>query len=235
MYVSTIVESLERIVKCQKAYYQNQACLPLGLTNEQKRILMDGFPFEITKELSDAFDYQVESINFEPHITTFLSLEQSIEQSLFSFNNEIPNQVFNALGISNLRYFRGCFKSIVYQKAINTYPYDSFLMPIATGSCRDIYYTKCGKKIVEKSPIWVSFPGENPLEYAGSLTSLMVTIAECYEEGAYYPKFNLYDEEFRTGEWVIEDNLEKVESIFEKYNPDQIDNWRKIWKGDREL
>ena len=51
-------------------------------------------------------------------------------------------------------------------------------------------------------------------------------IAQCYQEGAYYIAI---DEE--TGERSIQQDLDKIEPIFEKFNPDQIDNWRKIWKS----
>jgi hypothetical protein len=53
-----------------------------------------------------------------------------------------------------------------------------------------------------------------------------VTIAQCYQEGAYYIAI---DEE--TGDRSIQQDLDKIEPIFEKFNPDQIDNWRKIWKS----
>jgi hypothetical protein len=47
-----------------------------------------------------------------------------------------------------------------------------------------------------------------------------------FPEGAYYIAI---DEE--TGARLIEQDLDKIEPIFEKFNPDQIDNWRKIWKS----
>ncbi len=43
--------------------------------------------------------------------------------------------------------------------------------------------------------------------------------------GAYYIYF---DEE--SGYSYIEEDLEKFEEIFQKYNPDQIDTWRYLWK-----
>jgi hypothetical protein len=73
------------------------------------------------------------------------------------------------------------------------------------------------------SPVYCQFPDEEPVIYAECVTSLIVTIAQCYQEGAYYIAI---DEE--TGERSIEQDLDKIEPIFEKFNPDQIDNWRKI-------
>jgi hypothetical protein len=226
--MSSIITSLERIVKCQNAYYQNLAYLPLGLTGEQKQILLDGFPFKLPKELSDLFDYHIESINFEPEIAIFLSLERSLAESLSYLRDEIPSEILNKLTI-DLKYFRGCFKNKIYQQTLENFPHDSCWFPIAQGCCKSTYYTMCNKDMTDKSPVWVKFVGENPIEYADSLTNLMATFAECYEEGAFYPKFELYDPELGIGDWVIEKDIERVESIFEKYNPNHIDNWRGIW------
>jgi hypothetical protein len=33
-----------------------------------------------------------------------------------------------------------------------------------------------------------------------------------------------------SGAKEIKQDLDKIEPIFEKFNPEQIDNWRKIWK-----
>jgi hypothetical protein len=33
------------------------------------------------------------------------------------------------------------------------------------------------------------------------------------------------------GNKEIKQDLDKIEPIFEKFNPEQIDNWRKIWKS----
>jgi hypothetical protein len=228
--MSNIIDSLQRIRNHQFAYYENLAYLPLGLTSEQKQILLDGFPFLLTKELSDIFCYQVDSISFDP-VFSLLSLEDSLDQSLFYLGLEIPRQAFYDLGISHLRYFRGCFKSDVYQKVITFYPHDYCLLPIARGFCKEVYLVKCSKAYMETSSIFIQFTGGNLIEYAESLTSLILTIAECYEENAYYPKFDLFDEDFRIGEWIIEENLNKVEFIFEKYNPNHIKTWREIWKN----
>jgi hypothetical protein len=76
------------------------------------------------------------------------------------------------------------------------------------------------------SHVYCQFPNEETVIYAECVTSLIVTLAQCYQEGAYYIATN---EE--TGERSIEQNLDAIEPIFEKFNPDQIDNWRKIWKS----
>jgi hypothetical protein len=226
-----IISSLNRIVKYQYVYYQNKSYLSPGLTLNQKQALLDGFPFLLTKELSDIFSFRIENLNFEPHFASFFSLEESLEQCLFYLKNEIPTQVLQELGRPQLSYFRGCFRHDIYQKAIKSYPHNSCMLPIAIGFCKEIYYVNCHKNHTEISPVWICFIGGNLIEYASSLTNLIRTIAECYEENAYYPKFHLFDEELRTGDWSIEEDLSKVESIFKKYNPNYINTWRKIWKN----
>jgi hypothetical protein len=94
------------------------------------------------------------------------------------------------------------------------------------GDRQEIYYVLCDNEERLISPVYCQFPDEEPVIYAECVTSLIVTIAQCYQEGAYYIAI---DEE--TGERSIEQDLDKIEPIFEKFNPDRIDNWRKIWKS----
>ena len=102
--------------------------------------------------------------------------------------------------------------------------------PLFKGNKGEIYYVIADDPQPTYSHVYRIFPGEEPVIYAECVTSLIVTIAQCYQEGAYYIAI---DEE--TGERSIRQDLDKIEPIFEKFNPDQIDTWRKIWKGNREL
>jgi hypothetical protein len=83
----------------------------------------------------------------------------------------------------------------------------------------------CSKEKTDHSPVWLTFQGLETVEYTKSLTNLILTFAECYETGAFYTVFTEY------GEWEIEEDLDKIEQIFEKYNPDQIDTWRSIYRN----
>jgi hypothetical protein len=100
------------------------------------------------------------------------------------------------------------------------------ILPLFHGDRQEIYYVLCDNEERMISHVYCQFPGEEPVIYAECVTSLIVTIAQCYQEGAYYIAI---DEE--TGERTIEQDLDKIEPIFEKFNPDRIDTWRKIWKG----
>jgi hypothetical protein len=103
---------------------------------------------------------------------------------------------------------------------------DSYLVRLFHGDRQEIYYVLCDNEERLISHVYCQFPGEEPVIYAECVTSLIVTLAQCYQEGAYYIAI---DEE--TGERSIEQDLDKIEPIFEKFNPDQIDNWRKMWKS----
>jgi hypothetical protein len=99
-------------------------------------------------------------------------------------------------------------------------------LPLFHGDRQEIYYVLCDNQERLISHVYCQFPNEEPVIYAECVTSLIVTIAQCYQEGAYYIAI---DEE--TGARSIEQDLDKIEPIFEKFNPDQIDTWRKIWKS----
>ncbi len=102
---------------------------------------------------------------------------------------------------------------------------ESYPVRLFHGDRQEIYYVLCDNEERLISYVYCQFPDEEPVIYAECVTSLIVTIAQCYQEGAYYIAIN---EE--TGERSIEQNLDEIEPIFEKFNPDQIDTWRKIWK-----
>jgi hypothetical protein len=98
--------------------------------------------------------------------------------------------------------------------------------PLLKGNRDEIYYVLADDPEPTYSHVYCQFPDEEPIVYAECVTSLIVTIAQCYQEGAYYIAI---DEE--TGDRSIQQDLDKIEPIFEKFNPDQIDTWRKIWKS----
>ncbi|WP_310484926.1 hypothetical protein [Chamaesiphon sp. VAR_48_metabat_403] len=102
---------------------------------------------------------------------------------------------------------------------------NDYLLPISYGDRQEIYYVLCDNIQRPTSLVYCQFPNEEPIVYAECISSLMATIAQCYRDGGYYVAINE-----RSGEKEIEQDLDKIEPIFEKFNPEQIDNWRKIWK-----
>ena len=108
-----------------------------------------------------------------------------------------------------------------FKPKLNTY-----LLPIAYGNRQELYYVICDNGHKQFSPVYCQVQNEEPIVYAECLINWIAAIEQCYRDGGYYVAI---DEE--TGEKLIEQNLDKIEPIFEKFNPDQIDNWRKIWKS----
>lgn len=104
----------------------------------------------------------------------------------------------------------------------NKIPASSHILPLFSIFEKYFSYVVCERE--NDSPVWCVFEGE-PIMYVSSLTSLILTSWECYETGAFYVCF---DEEF--GYSYVEEDIEKFEKVFQKYNPEQIDAWRYLWK-----
>jgi hypothetical protein len=102
---------------------------------------------------------------------------------------------------------------------------NSYIVPILEGDREEIYYVECDNIKRNISPVYCQFPNEEPIIYAECVTALFTAIADCYRSEVYYIAT---DEE--TGKRSIEQDLDKVELSFEKFNPEQIDNWRKVWR-----
>lgn len=104
----------------------------------------------------------------------------------------------------------------------NQVPSSTKILPLFHGDGKNFYYVICDEQ-ENDSPVWCVYVGEEPLMSAASLTSLILTVSECYETGAYY--INVAPE----GYFYIEKNREEFEKIFEKYNPEQMDTCKYLW------
>jgi hypothetical protein len=102
----------------------------------------------------------------------------------------------------------------------------TFRVQIFNSNRQEIYYVLCDNIQRQISPVYCQFPNEEPIVYAECISSWMATIAQCYRDGGYYVAIDEL-----SGAKEIKQDLDKVEPIFEKFNPEQIDNWRKIWKS----
>ena len=113
------------------------------------------------------------------------------------------------------------------QEAVKNTRLDLSVYPVRLfrGDRNETYYLLCNSRRKTISPVYCQFLGRKPVVYAECLTSWIATIAQCYQEGAYYIAIDS-----ESGERKIEQDLDKVELIFEKFNPNQIDAWRSIWK-----
>jgi hypothetical protein len=101
-------------------------------------------------------------------------------------------------------------------------PSSTNILPLFHGFGKNFHYVICDEQ-ENDSPVWCVYVGEEPLMSAASLTSLILTMSECYETGAYY--MNIAPE----GNSYVEEDFEKFEKIFEKYNPEQMDTCEYLW------
>ena len=106
---------------------------------------------------------------------------------------------------------------------------DNCAIPIFFGRAKELYYIfgykeEFGRQQREFSEIWYVSEKSEPKICANNLTSLLLTITECYQTGAYYTAI---DE--KTGVSYLKQDKNKLESIFRKFNPDYINIWKEIW------
>jgi hypothetical protein len=104
----------------------------------------------------------------------------------------------------------------------NEIPSSTKILPLFHGDGKDFYYVICDEQ-ENDSPVWCVLVGLEPLEYAASLTSLILTAWECYETGAYYMKI------YEDGYSYVEEDFKTFKKIFQKYNPEQMDTFRCVW------
>lgn len=217
--MSTLTKALQRIISWQQTYYAEDAYFSSGLTLHQIEGLTQDFPFKLPKEVSELYQYSYGTeggVNLAPGFCSFHSLEQALEDCRSWIFSEVNSCVFDSSEqvLNNLKFFESWDKDKEYKKAIDKYPFNTCGLPLFYGDGKECYYVLCDKEQTDFSPVWCRFIGEAPIIYASSLTNLILTIAECYETGGYYVAF---DEE--SGYWELEQDLEKIELIFHKYNP----------------
>jgi hypothetical protein len=100
------------------------------------------------------------------------------------------------------------------------------LMPIFHGEVGEIYYVQCSDGTGDISKVYCQIPGMELDNYAECFTSWMMSIAQCYQDDVYSVVVDKF-----SGNTTIEKDLCKMESIFEKFNPDQITVWKKLHRA----
>lgn len=194
----TLTTSLEKIVKWLRFYYPEAvSSLRPRLPYQEIEKLIQNISFKFPKEVYELYQYcNGEGVLLAPSLVLNF-LEYAMDQSCYS------------------DWMRG-----------NKFGDSNYMLPLFHGDGKDFYYVVCDELEKNSSPILCVFVGQEPRMYAANLTSLILTIAECYETGAYYVVY--FDEE--SGYFDLGQDLEKIEKIFQKYNPEQINTWRCIWK-----
>lgn len=223
--MSLITQAIEKMINYRGlfSFQEGNLASPLGV--EEITAVLEGFPFQLSTELLEFYKYSPCGIDIDAGLTFFLPLEKALDLWLNTMiHNYIPNDVCFEINPSYLQYYKGCFETRLYRDILSFYPHDYCELPVIRGYGKEIYHFVCKQETSPISPVWVKPQGEAAIKYANSLTDLLLTTAECYEIGAYYEVF--YEE---YGGWEIESDLDKVESIFNKYNPEYIDVWRSLF------
>ena len=196
--MSKLTQALQEIVSWLRVNYPEAVSeLRTGLSIEQIEKITKDFPFVLPKEVYELYQFCNGNMVLGNYDLIMGSLESSLEESYsWEWAKEPPSL-------------------------------NSHIFTVFHGDGHDVYYVLCDKQKKGFSPIWTAWAahGCDPSIYASSLTNLMLTVAECYQAGAYYIQF---DED---GYLEIGTDLNKFEKIFQKYNPEQMDAWREIWIG----
>ena len=194
--MSKLTQALKEIVSwLQVNYPEAISDLRSGLSIKQIEEITKDFPFVLPKEVCELYQFCNGNMVLGNYDLIMYSLESALELSNLWECTKQPHSINNHIWI------------------------------IFYGDGKDVYYTLADKKEKNSSSIWSAWVGLEPSIYASSLTNLILTVAECYQAGAYYTQF---DED---GYLEIGTDLNKFEKIFQKYNPEQMDAWREIWIG----
>ncbi|MGL5077541.1 MAG: hypothetical protein ACRDBG_17175 [Waterburya sp.] len=221
--------ALERIINWNKKYNLESTYLVSGIEKSELENILKDFPFKLPNELLFLYQYGYANIENSSDCFDMRPLQKNLDDCLrFHLPAKIPISTLHALGIYRYNLSEACYRDEIYNKIIANYQFDYCELPLDSA-----YFVKCYKQERDCSPVYIRLTEEEPLEYASSLTNLMLTFAECYETGAYYLSLER-EEDLERGEefeyWDIKENWEAVELIFKKYNPEQVDTWRELWR-----
>ena len=186
------------------------------------------FREELIEEASDIIR-QWYMINFPLREETLFS--PGSEEDIRNLPFKIPEEFFRNYGIfkTDIEIAPNIFRYNLDEACKNYLQPDwleknSFAFPIFYGKNKEVYYVVCYPEEKVFSEVWYVKENSQPKICGINVTSLVLSIAECYETGAYYV---VRDEE--TGESSLKQDRSKVETIFRKFNPDYIEVWQEIW------
>ena len=168
-------------------------------------------------------DYQTERLCLNDEevkeLTKYLPIQLPIElYCLYQYYNGgyqlCPSLKFYPLeraiyDLSNLRWLRS--------------PESGYPFPLFKGDRQEIYFITVSNRKTDSARVYCQFPGMEAILYSECITSLIVTIAQCYQEDAYEVTIDPV-----SGRQDISVNLSTIELIFDKFNPDTIHSWRTI-------
>jgi hypothetical protein len=168
--------------------------------------------------LIDDLIIEYEDVN---KITDCLPFNLPLELSELYYYYNGGYQLAPELYFYSLRRAIKALPDLAHVKSDKGYPF-----PLFKGDRGKIYYILADNSNQTYSHVYCIFPDGEPMVYAECITSLIVTITQCYQEGCYY-----IETDRETGIREIKQDLDRIEPIFDKFNPNQIDVWQKVWKS----
>jgi hypothetical protein len=159
-------------------------------------------------------------INYDDAIKITKSLPFKLPMELYNLYHYYNGgyQLAPDLYFYSLKQSIHALPKLAHIKSNRGYPF-----PLFKGDGGKIYYVLAHGSQATYSHVYCILSGGMPTIYAECVTSLIVTIAQCYQEGCYH-----IETDRETGIREIKQDLDRIEPIFEKFNPDQIDTWREI-------
>ena len=193
--MSQLTQALQKTVSWLEKNNPNDLCdLESGLSILEIEKITKDFPFQLSAEVIELYQFCNGGLHIADDVMTLKSLEEAIESV----------------------HLWGGFLS-------NSHPNFQYnALPLVNSTGKDIFYTFCEHEKKQSSPIWYRHIHTEPELCADSLTSLMLAVAECSQEDAFY----LVEEE---NEIFTETHGEKCFAIFQKYLPQQADFWHEFW------
>ncbi|MGK7941291.1 MAG: hypothetical protein AB4062_14305, partial [Crocosphaera sp.] len=102
---------------------------------------------------------------------------------------------------------------------------NNYALPLFYGNNEKMYYILLDEQQKDYFPIWYVDEKCEPKICSASLINLMLSIAECYANGAYYTTLDK-----KTDKYYLSQDKNKVIETFRKFNPDYINIWQDIWR-----
>jgi cell wall assembly regulator SMI1 len=207
--MSVLIEALERILAWLLTNQPSYAlALQPGLTYDQIQEKIKGLPFKLPTEVIELYQWRNGTKDSDQHTARFFPgfTFNSLDQALIHYNELIDFSVKSG----RILCFDPISKDSWEENIEPSDRYNTIWFPMFACENKD-YYLAIGNENQEVSTAILNFSIEDPDTYPKyeSLTKMMLTIAECYEENIYHLL------EFGIGV----NNEEQEESIRLKYNP----------------
>lgn len=107
----------------------------------------------------------------------------------------------------------------------NNFGLENYALPFFYGNNQEVYYISFDEQEKDYFPIWYIDEKYEPKICSANLINLMLSITECYANGAYYTTFNE-----KADKYCLCQDKNKVAETFRKFNSDYIHVWQDIWR-----